>query len=53
MKKAIKWGLIICGSLVVIVIAGLLIAIPTIYGAVVLSRAEPVDTGAIRISPEG
>lgn len=31
-------------------IAGLLIIIPTLYGSVVLSRAEPVDTGTIRIS---
>ncbi len=31
-------------------IAGLLIVVPTIYGAIVLSHAEPVDTGSIRIS---
>jgi len=31
-------------------ISGLLIAVPTIYGAIVLSHAEPADRGSIRIS---
>lgn len=31
-------------------VAGLLIVIPTIYGTIVLSHAEPADTGTIRIS---